>query len=244
MVHTLVITSLNTRSIKETSKRHSVFSVLQQFPSDVILLQECGIPYRTMDGVLGEEWRRGDSLWSGSNLARADGVGTLTQNPFIKITGSKIIESGRILVTDISVGDSPLRLVNVYGPTNVAERVALFGKIRSIFRCTMPVVVGGDFNCALREVDRSRPRRDRSSEELRSLIEDFSLHDAGGATPPQHTWVSSNGSSSSRIDMFLLSPGLRVHSYSIRAVHFSDHHAVTVSLVWEKELRCGGVRGS
>ena len=36
--------------------------------------------------------------------------------------------------------------------------------------------------------------------------------------------------------MFLLSPGLRVHTYSIRVVHFSDHHMETVSLVWGKPI--------
>ena len=57
-----------------------------------------------------------------------------------------------------------------------------------------------------------------------------------GRLSPLHTYVSSSGSSSSRIDMFLLSPGLRVHTYSIRVVHFSDHHMETVSLVWGKPI--------
>ncbi|XP_064176633.1 uncharacterized protein LOC135247270 [Anguilla rostrata] len=109
-----------------------------------------------------------------------------------------------------------------------------------------PAATGGASNAAAPNVnrrvtdeDRSRPRRDRSSDLLRSLIEDFSLRDAGGASPPQHTWVSSSGSSSSRIDLFLLSPGLGVPAYSIQAVHFSDHHMVTVSLTWKKSITVG-----
>ena len=239
MTNKLTITTLNTRSIRQPDKRHTVFSILSHLPSDVVLLQECGIPFRELDGALGEEWRLGDSLWSGSNIARADGVGTLIKNPFVKTTSRDIVESGRILVTDLEVGGSPLRVINVYGPTSVAERVSLFTKLTPLLHCTMPVVVGGDFNCALRDEDRSKPRRDRSSTLLRSLIDDFSLCDAGGASPPQHTYVNSSGSSSSRIDMLLLSPGLRVHTYSTRAVHFSDHHMVTVSLVWEKSITVG-----
>ncbi|KAJ8383512.1 hypothetical protein AAFF_G00220290 [Aldrovandia affinis] len=98
--------------------------------------------------------------------------------------------------------------------------------------------MGGYFNCALRNKDRHRLRRDQSSRELRSIIEDVSLHDAGGASPPPN-WVSSSGVSFSRIDMFLLSPDLRVRFYSIRAVHFSDHHRVTMSLDWEKTITVG-----
>ena len=80
-------------------------------------------------------------------------------------------------------------MINVYGPTSMAERVSLFTK--PLLQCTMPIVVGGDFVCALRDDDHNKPRWDRSGTLLRSLIEDFSLCDAGGASPPQHTYVSS-----------------------------------------------------
>ena len=60
------------------------------------------------------------------NPKTTDGVGTLIKNPFVKITSHNIVESGRILVTDLEAGGSPLRVINVYGPTNVAERVSLF----------------------------------------------------------------------------------------------------------------------
>ena len=82
MTNNLTITTLNTRSIKQPDKRHTVLYILSRLPSDVVLLQECGIPFRELDGALGEEWRLGDSLWSGSNIARADGVGALIKNPF------------------------------------------------------------------------------------------------------------------------------------------------------------------
>ncbi|XP_035256867.1 uncharacterized protein LOC118218368 [Anguilla anguilla] len=118
------------------------------------------------------------------------------------------------------------------GPPQVAQGA----KGAAVRGAAEPAATGGASNAAAPNVnrrvtdeDRSRPRRDRSSDLLRSLIEDFSLRDAGGASPPQHTWVSSSGSSSSRIDLFLLSPGLGVPAYSIQAVHFSDHHMVTVS---------------
>ena len=140
--------------------------------------EKCGIPFRELDGALRGEWKLGDSLWSGSNITRADGVSTLIKNPFVQTTSHRIVESGRILVTNLEVGGSPLRVINVYGPTNVAERVT---KLAPLLHCTMPIIVGGDFNCALRDEDRSKPRRDRSST-LQSLIEDFC--NAGGALPP------------------------------------------------------------
>ncbi|KAJ8004272.1 hypothetical protein DPEC_G00157090 [Dallia pectoralis] len=140
-----------------------------------------------MDGLLEEEWTLGSTFWSGSNIARADGVGILMTNPYIRPKASRDVESGRILVLDLEIQGSPLRVINVYGPTNVAENV-------------------------------------------------------GGSTPQTPTWVSSSGASYSRIDMFLLSPRLRLRSLTSEAAHFSDHRMVTVTLDWEGLVKIG--RGS
>ena len=45
------------------------------------------------------------------------------------------MESGRILVTDLEVGGSPLRVINMYGPTSVAEGVSLFTKLAPLLQC-------------------------------------------------------------------------------------------------------------
>ena len=64
------------------------------------------VAYRTGSWMAswGGKWSLGDSLWSGSNIARADGVGTLITNIFVKTTSNNITERGRILVTDLEVG--------------------------------------------------------------------------------------------------------------------------------------------
>jgi len=221
----------------QQEKRATVFRHLSTQPADIYLLQECAIPYKEMDALLEGEWTRGDSLWSGSNTARADGVGMLVANPFLRRTSHRVVESGRILVVDLEVRGSPLRVINIYGPTNVAERVSLYAKLRPLLMTPMPVVVGGDFNCALRDEDRSKPRKDRSTTALQDIINDFSLVDVGGTSPPTHTWVRSSGSASSRIDMFLLSPGLGVCAFKTQATHFSDHRMLTVTLRWEGPVR-------
>ncbi|KAJ7999905.1 hypothetical protein DPEC_G00199260 [Dallia pectoralis] len=186
----VTISTLNTRSIRYPDRRRTVLGHLTTKPADIFLLQECGIPYKEMDGLLEEGWTLGSSFWSGSNIARADGVGILMTNPYI-----------------------------LSAPGG-----------------------GGDFNCALRDEDRSKQRRDRSSKELQAIIDDFSLTDVGGSIPPTPTWVSSSGASYSRIDMFLLSPGLRMRSLTSEVAHFSDHRMVTVTLDWEGLVKIG--RGS
>ncbi|KAJ7993924.1 hypothetical protein DPEC_G00259730 [Dallia pectoralis] len=192
-----------------------------------------------MDGLLEEEWTLGSSFWYGSNIARADGAGILMTNPYIRPKASRIVESGRILVLDLEIQGSPLRVINVYGPTNVPESLPMPEAQVSPPRLDASPGGGGDFNCALRDEDRSKPRRDRSSKELQAIIDDFSLTDVGGSTPPTPTWVSSSGASYSRIYMFLLSPGLRMRSLTSEAAHFSDHRMVTVTLDWEGLVNIG-----
>ncbi|KAJ8004229.1 hypothetical protein DPEC_G00156640 [Dallia pectoralis] len=65
-----------------------------------------------MDGLLEEEWTLGSSFWSGSNIARADGVGILMTNLYIRPKASRVVESGRILVLDLEIQGSPLRVIN------------------------------------------------------------------------------------------------------------------------------------
>lgn len=110
----------------------------------------------------------------------------LVANPFLRQTSHRIVESGRILAVDLEVRGSPLRVINVYGPSNATERVSLYAKLRPLLMTPMPVVVGGDFNCALKDEDRSKPWKDRSTKALQDIINDFSLMDVGG-TSPQHT---------------------------------------------------------
>ncbi|KAJ8015985.1 hypothetical protein DPEC_G00002400 [Dallia pectoralis] len=180
----VTISTLNTRSIRYPDRGRTVLGHLTTKPADIFLLQDCGIPYKEMDGLLEEGWTLGSSFWSGSNIARADGVGILMTNPYIRPKASRVVESGRILVLDLEIQGSPLRVINVYGPTNVPERVSLYRKLRSLLLVSTPVLVGGDFNCALRDENRSKPSRDRSSKELQAIIDDFSLTDVGGSTPP------------------------------------------------------------
>lgn len=71
---------------------------------------------------------------------------------------NRLVDSGRILVLDLEIQSSPLMVINVYGPTNVAERESLFKQLQSLLLIS--------HTSALRDNERSRPRRDRSTQEL------------------------------------------------------------------------------
>ncbi|XP_066564894.1 uncharacterized protein LOC136753021 [Amia ocellicauda] len=122
-------------------------------------------------------------------------------------------------------------MVNVYAHTSQRERVLFLPQLRPLLFGTLPVIISGDFNCALRDVDQSKPRNDRSSRDLAAFVEDIELCDAGRDLVPFFTWVSSSGSSFSRIDLVLLSKPLERTAMSSEAVFFSDHRLLTTEVL-------------
>ncbi|KAJ7988603.1 hypothetical protein DPEC_G00325260 [Dallia pectoralis] len=110
------------------------------------------------------------------------------------------------------------------------ERLSFIRKLRPVLLGYLPVVVAGDFNCALRDVDRSRPRNDCSSRELIDIINEYQLQDLGRDLVPRYTWVSSNGQSFSRIDLHLLEPTLTASGTTSAATFFSDHRQLTTTV--------------
>ncbi|XP_066554865.1 uncharacterized protein LOC136744565 [Amia ocellicauda] len=216
----LIIISINVRSIAEVKKRTDVLNSLAGMKADIICLQECGIPFQKEYKDLRDTWTLGESFWSGSNVSRADGIAVLLKNPFIEVKAFKVIEAGRLASLDFKYKGAVLRLVNVYAPTSQRERVLFLPQLRPLLIGTLPVIISGDFNCALRDVDRSKPRNDRSSRDLAAFVEDFELCDAGRDLVPLFTWVSSSGSSFSRIDVM-----------SSEAVFFSDHRLLTTEVL-------------
>lgn len=129
-------------------------------------------------------------------------------------------ESSPLLISISGV----LGIVNKY---SVVVELSLFSKIPPLV-CLLP---GGVVNCALWDMDRSKPKRDHSSsDELQSIIKEIPLHDAGCAAHPQR-------SSECFTITFGYVPALpRPEGTGLfhQGVHFSDHHMVAVSLVSEK----------
>lgn len=232
MLATLTVTTVNVRSIQDHKKRADVFSHISSLKSDIICIQECNLPHQQHYTELQQEWRFGGSVWSGSNIARADGVAILLRNPNIKIISTSTPVPGRLITATLKVNNSIVKIINVYAPTNQQERLTFFSKLRPVLLGNLPVVVAGDFNCALREEDRSRPRNDRSSRELASIIDEFALTDAGRDLVPHYTWVSSDGTSFSRIDLLLFSHHTTPINTVTAAVFFSDHRQLTTTFTF------------
>uniref|UniRef100_A0A671WJM7 Endonuclease/exonuclease/phosphatase domain-containing protein n=1 Tax=Sparus aurata TaxID=8175 RepID=A0A671WJM7_SPAAU len=153
---------------------------------------------------------------------------------------------GRILCIDVSWFGSKFRVINVYCPVELQERVAVLRELQPLLLCSKEVILGGDFNCLVNKKDKqttSTVRLDSSSEILQNIIKDFRLRDAYRSKNPilpGYTW--SNGRTHSRIDFLLTSMGLQVVDAGTTPVFFSDHHKIECSVTLKDIIQKG--RGS
>ena len=232
---TASIASLNTRGLNDPAKCLTAFNFLQSEGCDIFLLQECNIPYKDNYKVFEERWTYGQSVWSGDNNNRSSGVAILFKGWGVNIHRVQHVIHGRVLCVDVVMNNARLRIINVYCPADLQERLETLRAIQPLLVCGDEVVLGGDFNCLLAIKDRlttSTVRLDSSSESLKNILKDFKMTDTFRAINPRqpgYTW--SNGRTHSRIDFLLASQGLQVTRASVTPVFFSDHHKIECTLV-------------
>lgn len=239
----LSVTSLNTRGLNDPLKCLSVFTFLQSEPSNIFLLQECNISYRDNYREFEERWTHGQSVWSGDNKNRSSGVAVLFKGPDFNVQKVQRIRDGRLLCVDLTYLGVHLRIINVYCPAELQERLETIKDIQPLLLCSRIVILGGDFNCLVGINDRSSQttvKLDSSSIALKNLIQDFILTDTYrfiNPHSPGFTW--SNGRTHSRIDFLFTSRGSQVSQATVKPVFFSDHSLINCSLVLKNVTKKG-----
>ena len=78
-----------------------ILSFLNNFKSDVFLIQECALPFLKHCRKWEDKWPQ-KSLWSGSNENKNDGVAILIKNPAILVKGSMVVRDGRALLAHLT----------------------------------------------------------------------------------------------------------------------------------------------
>lgn len=231
----LSVVTLNTRGLNDPVKCQTVFDNLHGGPGDIFLLQECNIPYKDNYTHFQKRWSHGESFWSGDNKNRSSGVAVLLKGWGFNIQRVQHVIAGRVLSIDIEWDNASIRLINVYCPSELSERLETLKALQPLLVCGREVILGGDFNCLVDRKDRlstSAVNLDASSGSLQNIVKDFRLSDAfrvANPSIPGYTW--SNGRTHSRIDFIFMSMGLQVVKASVTPTFFSDHSKLNCSLV-------------
>ena len=139
---TLIISTINVRSVRSRVRAQSVLSFLNSLKSDVFLIQECGLPFLKNYHHWADMWPQ-TSLWSGSNSNRNDGVAILIKNPQILVRGSTVVRDGRALLAHLTFMGRDFNLLNIYGFNDKNDRYDLLEDLQSHMLGRVPLVVGG-----------------------------------------------------------------------------------------------------
>lgn len=153
--------------------------------------------------------------------------------------------AGRLLRVDFVYGGQQISLLNVYAPATASERVPFFDTEidKALEGAPGAVIVCGDFNCIVQEVDHNStgPAGNSNShftgrDKLQRVMLVHQLYDGWremhGATERMYTHTGTNGLSRARLDRWLVADDLRtwVHRTDRLDTTVGDHAGVTLTL--------------
>lgn len=229
------------RGLAAKKKQSQVYRLLVDQDLDVLAVQETK--------VAGEEETGGMVLRFTSKyfVMVSHAVGTSAGCIiFVKKLQGLVIQnyfscvSGRVVSCDFSLGERDWRVVCVYAPNAVNDRVSFFSEIKKHLNVTKQLVLLGDFNCVLSGRDRTTKigSNDKSAEFLKELIQEHEIVDVAecleGEREVQYTHFQ--GSSHARLDRIYVSLQIipTCNIYNVLPVSFSDHCLVKCDVGFKK----------
>ena len=241
----LKILSLNVRGLNKTTKRRQLLRWLHQQNSDVIFLQETYSATQTIK-LWEAEWGGKIAESHGSNHSR--GVMILFK-PKINVSIEKVVrdKNGRYVSSEVYLDDEKFVFVNIYAPNDQTQQIRFLRDLsQSVLNsyANEKLVLGGDFNCALSELDK---RGGRSIElkklvikEINNLIIAHDLIDTWRVNNPNlqgFTWSNPSMKIQCRLDYLLISKDMRPSLKDIKIIPnvFSDHSALGLFLSPEEK---------
>lgn len=235
-INALSFCSLNCNGLLSNLKRRNVFSFFGMSEFSVFLIQETHLYSKETEQVWRFEWG-GEAVFSyGSNRSR--GVGILFK-PSLSVTISSFLADfdGRVVVCDCVIFGSPFRIICVYAPDRETERRGFYKSLSSYLSTSLPIIMGGDFNCILNSnIDKvgGNPARSLGGGDLlRQLCTDSFLKDVYRSVFPSKIATSwSSGQVSCLLDRFFISDFLvsTLANVNISPSFCSDHCLVSFGL--------------
>ena len=239
----LNIITCNVRGLADAKKRRQIFHYLVDHKVDVAFIQETHSTVKTS-----KLWR---NLWGGEAFfshgeSNARGVCTLIRKGLnVKVVKQENVIQGRVLNVTIMLNEQKILMSNVYAPNELD--VAFFEQTFAAVQkddCDH-IVIGGDINVALQEVDRYPKEKfvpSSVSSFILDFMEEFSWVDVWRFAHPetaQYTWSKRSPIAMSRLDTFIcpLSTLSTVTSCEILPSILSDHSFVKIVIQIEKIFR-------
>ena len=243
----LQLLSLNINGLRGKQKRAALFSALLSGPWHVIALQET----HHASQAEATQWCRegagptapwdGPSFWA-AGTSSSRGVALLFKaSPLLSEVSSAALDPhGRFVAAQCNLCGSQLTLASVYAPVERQERTPFFlQRLLPALPAGTPLVMGGDWNCVEGDQDlvggQPGTRQHGFHNGLLPLQQALGLQDVFRHLRPdarEFTHTATSGSSSARIDRWLVSDSLlsAVSAAAVSDTRPGDHYGVTLSL--------------
>ena len=195
--------SINLRGF-DSRRENLIFDQGRNF--DFTLIQETLQSDPSSIHRLSSRWP-GASFWSPA-IGKQGGVAILVNENFSgKILNWRKDSEGRILSLLVDLDNIRLNIVNIYAAVNLTDRKNFFENLHSFFLPADAIVLGGDFNCYEKDLDKFGGNVS-IAEYLIDFRSNFRLTDIWrrrNARVREMTWFNSDFSIGSRLDKFFLS---------------------------------------
>ena len=173
LVSMVTLTSININGLNKKSKLEEV---LNDFKSDILVLQETKWTQDKIPGIK-EEWR--GLFFSNCGTAKSCGVAILVKENVVENVKEVLNDGkGRVIAIEFDVNNVTYRLINVYAPNREVEKRDFFISLGAL--CTGNCVLVGDFNVYCSKLDVYRGdsfRQDAARKVFFKMIEDGGLVD-------------------------------------------------------------------
>ena len=228
------ICSLNCQGLGDSKKRKDVFNYLRNKKFNIYFLQDTHFVEK-MEPYIRAEW--GFECIFNSNSSQSRGVAILFNNNFeYKINDIDRDKMGNLLTVDVTIDNTYITLVNVYGPNQDSPE---FYKYLKENCQNKKCIMGGDWNLVM-EPDKDyynykHVNNPQAREQLLENIDVMQLVDVWRIFHPditKYTWRRKNPIKQARLDYFLVSDHIfeDVKDCSIEAGYRSDHSLITLTL--------------
>ena len=247
-----IITSLNTRGLREQQSRKELFYWLTQQNTDITCLQET---HSTIEDETTWKLQTNGEIYFSHGTSQSRGTCIIVNKKHIdNVKPVYTDDDGRVCIVQFSKNDKTFLIVNIYAPN--VDDPTFFENVLNIINENevKEIIICGDFNLVLNpDLDRTDCNRykPRAYEVLKKAIEEIELVDLWRCVNPEkvfYTWSRSTSTtggktfSASRIDYALMTQGLANCTECIKYCpgYKTDHALIHIKISTTAERRGPG----
>jgi exodeoxyribonuclease III len=232
------VVSLNVRGLSSSSKRRALFGWLNDKGYQIVCLQETHCTVNSLENVK-KDWN-GLSFHCLSQSNHSKGVSILFSPKFKPKIGKVCYDDdARKMIVCYEYCGQAYSVINLYAPTEQSYRKHFYAQcttwIKNRVQNNNCVLLCGDMNCSLENIDRKVPNYDSSRESFKRFISQLDLVDTYrhlNTRKTCYTYSNSTCKIQSRIDYVFCSKymaQLAKKSYTQYPPKVPDHRAVITS---------------